>query len=312
MTVGFERFPFEPMKPTFSRWTAVAVAVVAAIMGTLQSLRALGEGDTLKAVLTATIFGVFTLIGLGIVPLSKPRGSFRYINATVMTKAEKPTADSWVHLAPARGVRLSLILAGAVTTVASWAVIVFIVLVLLGYAERVNPEDTTEGGYLLALVPFLGFSALATWITSLQIARRIRNSGFGERPAGLALGETTVTIRVPGQEVEIPWDQIVSVQPKRIASLSETGGSVLLNRRGRGDHLDLIRMTLQPGGDITVSEQWCSADGYTVPKDALYTALRFYHAHPEHRWELGRVEGERRLEGWHRRALDSEPAKQIR
>ncbi|MBC9928228.1 MULTISPECIES: hypothetical protein [unclassified Leucobacter] len=46
-----------------------------------------------------------------------------------------------------------------------------------------------------------------------------------------------------------------------------------------------------------------AADGYTVPTDSLFTALRWYHAHPEERRELGRVEGQRRIEGWRKDAL---------
>lgn len=35
--------------------------------------------------------------------------------------------------------------------------------------------------------------------------------GHGSRPSGVALGETSVAVRVPGRDVEILWTDIVAV-----------------------------------------------------------------------------------------------------
>lgn len=299
---GFEPFPWAPVEPTFSAWKAVALGAGAAVLGALLTAQKLSEGEHVHALLTVLVFGFFSLIGFGLIPQRHPRGSFRYINATVMTRAERPTADSWVHLAPTRPARLPLLIAGTEATLALSALVVYIVLVLLGLAPLLN-EDTGEGGYLLALVPVALLAVASGWVTALMIGRRIRGGSFGTRPSGVALGETSVTVRVPGRDVEIPWTQIKSVTARRTAVGTDLPGSVLLPRRHRGENLDLIRLALLPGGEVTSREQWLAADGYSVPRDAVYTALRWYHAHPEARWELGRVEGERRIEGWRRRAL---------
>lgn len=301
---GFQRFPWEPVKPTFSKNSAILFGVGALVGGGLLAVRYAGEAQWLEFALGLTLCVIFALIGFGLVPQGAPQASFRYINATVMTRAEKPTADSWVHVAPTRGARLPMLCAWALAGLFMAATACYAILVVVGAAPPLNP-DTSAGGYLLAFIFTAAVAVFCLWIAVLFIGRRIRNGSFGTRPSGIALGETNVMVNVPGREVEIPWNQIKSVTAERLGpDAARHASRTPLPRRRRGENLDLIRLVLHQGGAITERELLLSARGYTVPTDALYTALRWYHAHPEARAELGRIEGERRIEAWRRRALD--------
>lgn len=301
---GFQRFPWEPVKPTFSKNSAILFGVGALVVGALLAGKYAREAQWLEFGLSLTLCVIFALFGFGLVPQGAPRASFRYINATVMTRAEKPTADSWVHVAPTRGARVPMLCAWALAGLFMAATACYAMLVVVGAAQPLNP-DTSAGGYLLAFIATAAISVLCLWIAALFIGRRIRNGSFGTRPSGIALGETSVMVNVPGRELEIPWNQIKSVTAERVGpDAARHASRTPLPRRSRGENFDLIRLMLHPGGAITERELLLSARGYTVPTDALYSALRWYHAHPEARAELGRIEGERRIEAWRRLALD--------
>jgi len=159
------------------------------------------------------------------------------------------------------------------------------VLQLLGVTPRLN-EDASTAALILGLLLLLVFAAGGAFFSWLLIWRRIRNGSFGTRPSGVTLGPSGVAVRVPGRDVEIAWGQILSITPQ-VASSGRSGLSV-----------GMIKLQLTRGSGISSDQQMLAAEGYQVPSDALFTALRWYQAHPEARWELGRVEGQRRLEGW--------------
>lgn len=303
---GFEHFPWEPRPPTFSSGQAVSVGIGALTTGAFLISSDIRGGNFMNIGFVA-VFAIFiSLIGFGLIPERPPRRGFRYINATVMTRAEAPTADSWVYLAPTRPVRLAMTLAWTWAALVMGAFGVYALLVLFGVLPIVF-GDASNGGYLLALIPIWGIAIATGWLATLLIGRHIRRSGnFGVRPSGVALGETSVAVNLPGRDVEIPWAQIKSVTTQRLMiGEGADSSSLLLTRRRRGENIDLIRLTLYPGGAITAKEQLLSATGYEVPVDALYSALRWYHANPGSRWELGRVEGQERLAGWKEFALTS-------
>jgi len=220
------------------------------------------------------------------------RDAFRYINHTVMTRAEAPTVDSWVHLAQTRRPPIGAVLFFALASIGSVAVAVYGLLQLIGVLPIANSDGGT-GGLILGTSGMALFAAGAGWVAALMIGRTVRSGGVGARPSGIALGEHGVVVRVPGRDAEIPWAEIRSVT----ARLSAMGG-----RRSRAE-LPLIELARDPAAPVSERVQFVVANGCRVPGDALYTALRWYHAHPEARWELGRVEGERRLEGWRQQAL---------
>ncbi|MBC9937517.1 MULTISPECIES: hypothetical protein [unclassified Leucobacter] len=78
----------------------------------------------------------------------------------------------------------------------------------------------------------------------------------------VALGEASVAVWVPGRDVEILWTDIVGVD-------------ALAFEQGRGQDIPMIRLTLRAGGPLH-GVQMLTADGYTVPTDALFAALHRY------------------------------------
>ncbi|QIM17967.1 hypothetical protein G7066_03440 [Leucobacter coleopterorum] len=263
---------------------AIILGSVLAVVGLYGGLTSLGVDSKTPGIVTIVVFGFFALIAFGMVPQGDPRGSFRLINATVMTRAERPTADSWVHLAPTQAARIALVFGVILGSLGLLVMALSGVLQVVGVMPKLN-SATNSVFLLLISVVVAALGCLGLWISVLLLGRRQRNGSFGTRPSGIALGESSVAVRVPGKDIEIPWAQIKSVEP------------VIVPVRDAED-LCMIRLVLSPGGSITDRVQMLSADGYQVPTDALYTSLRWYHAHPEARRELGRVEGQQRLQSW--------------
>lgn len=223
----------------------------------------------------------------------RARDTFRYINQTVMTRAEAPTVDSWVHLAQTRRPPLWGVAFFTLASLGAAGAAVYAGLQLFRAVPIAN-ERSGDGGLLLGMIGMAVIALGTGWVSSLLIGRWIRNGTVGARPSGVALGEHGVVVRVPGRDAEIPWAEIRSVSVK----VMQTSG-----RRG-GAELPLIELARDPQAPPAERVQMIAASGYRVPGDALYTALRWYHAHPQARWELGRIEGERRLEGWRQAALE--------
>ncbi|QIK63942.1 tetraspanin family protein [Leucobacter viscericola] len=271
-------------KSPFTKPVAIAMGSVITLVGLSNGVPRLGTDENLVGIVILVSCSVLALLAFGMIPQRAPQGSFRLINATVMTRAEQPTADSWVHLASTRAMRITLILGFFLGSLSLLAMAVYAFLQGIGVVSK--PNSSTNSSFLIVIsVIVAAVGCLGVWISSLLVGRRLRNGSFGTRPSGVALGETSVAVRVPGKNIEIPWVQIKRVEP------------VIVPTRNAED-FSMIRLALMPGGMITERAQMLATDGYQVPTDALYTALRWYHAHPEARRELGRVEGQQRLQAW--------------
>ena len=92
-------------------------------------------------------------------------------------------------------------------------------------------------------------------------------------------------MRVPGRNAEIPWAAIIGIEARAMPM-------------ARGATIPVIQLRLTAHSVIPGDLQYVAVEGLTVPPGVVYTALRWYFAHPEARWELSRSEGQRRLEGW--------------
>ncbi|MBL3687694.1 hypothetical protein D3248_12130 [Leucobacter zeae] len=288
MTEGFERYP-ERGKRRYPTKQAMAVGVLAIAAGAFVSARAAAAGEPVTAAGTAWFALTIGLGGIGIGRMGAPaRSRFRFLNSVVMTRAERAPVDSWVHVAPTRSLPWPLLLGNLLFTLGMGAALVCAVLQLVGAMPRLNP-DTTTVAYLIAIAGCLVFAAVSGALAYLTAARKWRSGRFGARPSGVALGERTVSIRMPGRDGEIAWEHIRSVRPE------------ILN--GSRRPMAMIRLELDPAAGVAGNAQLLAAEGYTVPIDALYSALRWYRAHPADRRELGRTEGQRRIEGWRRDAL---------
>lgn len=239
----------------------------------------------ISTVFSGGFFTVLALFSLGIATQANKVESFRLINATVMTRAERPTQDSWVHLAQTSTNGFSLVLGFGLAGLGCIGIAVYAGLQGFGVIAQVN-TDVSEAGPILAMLFLGGLGMLLVWIASLMIRREHRSGRVGARPSGIALGEATVAVNVPGRDVEIPWAQITGIGIVPGVYLAHGSSTP-----------PMIRLTLGTG-PVEERAQMLSGSGYRVPVNALYTALRWYWAHPESRWELGRIEGEQRLAAW--------------
>lgn len=249
----------------------------------------LQQGEILKAIVILSVCGPLALIAFGSVPQPRHTRSFRFINAIVMTRAERAPVDSWVHLAPTGRMRVLVLITFVWLSLGASATVLSALAQLTGLMAIQN-EESGVGGLVLGGTVSL-FAAIGLWrVTALMLSRNARHGTVGRRPSGIALGRTAVAVHVPGRDVEIPWTAITRIQPSRL-------------KIGRDANVPVILFWLNPDSTVPGGRQFVPIESIGVPPDALYTALRWYLAHPESRWELGRTEGAHRLDAWHRDAL---------
>lgn len=287
MTEGFERFPHPAQRSGvgFTRAGAYIFDVVLVLIGCVSLAQQLQDGSTLRAILSVNVCGVLAMFAFGIAPQRTPKRSFRFLNSVVLTRAEQRPADSWVHVAPTRALRLPLTIGIVWATIGLIAALIAALLQLIGVTPVLN-TDTGKGGLILGSIVLVPLTLGGAYLSWLLVWRRIRNGSFGTRPSGVTLGSSGIAVRVPGRDVELTWGQILSATPE------------VISRASSQQSISMITLKLAGGSGIAGDVQRLSAEGYQVPGDALYTALRWYHAHPDKRWELGRIEGQQRLEGW--------------
>lgn len=296
LEAGYEKYPYpDKLYPPQLYWGGPFFALA----GGYAAYTNIADGQLLTGLGILGFCLMLALICVGIPSMNRGgRSSFRYLNAVVLTRAERAPIDSWVHLAQTRAFNGWLLSGLGLAAIGSAGVFVVAILQLLGVVPKLN-EQSTLMSFLVATLLAGALAVVMTLITSLHIARRWRNGRFGARPSGIVLGERSISVRVPGRDAELLWDDVVSVRayiganPGRHGSESSRGSKMI----------PLIEIITLPNIGGRQSMQMLVAHGQTVPTDALYTALRWYHAHPESRWELGRIEGERRLEGWRRIAI---------
>ncbi len=276
---GLERFPYPILLSRRRRMLGALAGSVTALLAVTAAAQRIMVGDAIVAPAAFSVFGVFSLFGFGAMLTPRPRGGFRYLNAVVLTRAEEPPADSWVHLAPVRPPNVLYRIAFGWASVAAAAGTVYGVLQIVGAMPRMN-TDAGIGGLMIAVIAMAVIAVVCGWVCGLMVAQRVRTGTAGRRPAGITLGESGVA--------DFAWEDIAAVD-------------AVLITVARDAEIPTIRLLLSRGaaGD---REQRIPVASIDVPTDALYTALRWYAAHPGSRRELSHVEGRQRLDGWRNEA----------
>lgn len=284
-SAGFEPYPFPGgARGGMSRAGAIASGTLIALAALYVGISNARVGEALQAVLTLLFGGVLALTCFGLAPQSPPRARFRLLNHVVMTRAERAPIDSWVHVAPTRAYRWQFVSAAVIAALGFLSMSVFAGLQAFG-AVPIASETASDGGLFLGMLAMGVLGLVTAGVAWLLVWRSVRNGRFGARPSGVVLGPKTLSVRVPGRDTEFAWNDVVSVRAQ-------------VSRLGRREHVAVILIQLAPQSGAPNRMQIIPAERYTVPTSALYSALRWYCAHPEARWELGRTEGQVRLDGW--------------
>nr|WP_157127061.1 hypothetical protein [Cnuibacter physcomitrellae] len=266
-------------------WLAVLWAIVALVFAVLAAAAVL-KGDVWGGLIFTLLFAAVGLgVGVGYEHAGDERGMPVLLNAITLTRARVRPPDSWVHFfreaPPGRWLTICFAATGTFCSVAlGWLSVVAVV---------------SGGGWiLLLLVPLLLGAlvvALAGWIAVVQ---RWRHASFGRRPIGLSVGRHGVIRWFLDDLVDVwPWESIAAVRAQASAVDKTNGdfmpGIVLVPVPGAPDPTD---------PDDTLVEREYDLTGYQSHAWLIYSAVRFWHEHPELRHELSTTHAQRRIAQW--------------
>ena len=265
----------KPLRPwAAGLWMLAATAVAAGAVA--QLLRGDFVAGTILAVVAACVAMV---VGVTVKYAGGERGMPRFINAVVLSTARVRPPDSWIHFfrsaLPEPRLILGFTAAGLFgSTAFAWASVLAV----------------AAGGdaplMLLALVPLL-LGALVVGLTGvISAVIRWRHSSFGRRHVGLSIGRHGVSRYHLGDVGTWSWDSITEVRAM-VSAVDASDGRFV------------------PGVVVAHAEDEDGLHEHTfhlVDYEAhawlIYTALRFWAEHPEHRSELSATFGQQRMESW--------------
>jgi len=253
-------------------WSALALAnVVAAFV-------ALGRADAVAALVYTVIFAA---IGLGVAVAFERAGDEdalpEMLNAVVLSRAQTPPPDSWVHFF--REARLR-------RWVTTWFALVGLVasVVFSWCAVLAVGKGGAWPWLLLLVVPLLLGALVIALVGVIAIIHRYRHASFGRRPIGLSLGRSGVIRYYLDDADEWPWDRIAHVRPEAVAVDVSTG-----------DATPRLVVVFFDGDEYVYDLSGVQAHAWLV-----YTAVRFWAEHPAHRDELSTTRAQQRMEAWAR------------
>lgn len=285
MVEGFERYG-RGMGARRYPWLTVPIGILVLIWGGYVVVTNALEGDWLVAIGVGWFSLALGLGGIGVGFANRADvQDFVLRDAAAWADSDEPPPDARVHLARMRALPYPLVVCAALFALGMALISATALLQLLGLVPRAA-DDVSTGTLLLAAAGSAVLAGIGGWLARQHATRKWRGGALSRRPEGVALGEREVLVRVPGYDAEIAWAHILAVRPDAI----------------RDGMAPVFRLELSPEAGIRGDAQLIPAGGYSVPTDALYSALRWYRAHPEARHELGREAGGRRLADWCRLA----------
>ena len=236
---------------------------IAAPCGLLAAVAGVVESDWVLIIggcVIALLFG--SLLGLLVVASSRGSGA-------APTLAQAPGGTS--------GVRF-----GYSTVAYCWFTAVLVMCVVVGLIVAVGTGTSgSVSGWLVAVV-FAGMAVLLAWyvVAMLRLA-----------PGELVLSPAGIAHRGLTSFYSVPWSAVQAVEASRLGTsvivvqADPSPESVVRRYTGRFDTGELRFLPF-----LVVRTYWLAAD-----REAVLSALAFYHAHPELRHELATPEAVRRI-----------------
>lgn len=287
MDNGFELYPAPIWSRNYPRVAAV-VGVLVLAAGAYVVVLDVRKGEWLPAVSVGMLCLVLGIGGLGIGAMNGTmQRNFRAIRVRPADAGTPYAADAQLWVAAPRALPPTLNFAAALFTVGALVVFVTGLLQLTGIMPRLD-EDGTIRSLGTGLVVMLLFMVVAGALTVVNTRTAWYSSRFCARPRGVLIGQHTVTLRKKDRAITVPWHHVREVVPLTSKDPSTLPGVGLLLPPGSGLSDDMLVIPLT---------------GYGVPPDAVFTALRWYHAHPADRAELAGPSARARMDEWRRTAI---------
>ncbi len=257
-------------------WWRITLWTLVFGFGTLLAYVHLLENDYLAALGRIAFAAVFGAIAVGeLWKWGGEHGAPEFINAVVLTRAERAPEDSWVHffrdgrtpravIAGMLGVTIPLLAATA------WAGVLIV---------------RAGGGALwwlfaVAFMLLIGVIALFAMWAAAAVRRRV--GSFGRRATGIAIGRSGITLHFLDDPSFIAWENVRAV----------TAGTSVKDQK-TGDFVPELDLELENRED-----QWVPIGGYEAHAWLIYCALRFWAEHAELRHELSTTFAQQRILGW--------------
>lgn len=271
-----EKWQLTAARPTRWWWVVLWCAVGGAAAAF--ALFGLVQGDPVRGFVGTLCFGVIgTVLGVTYIRYGGERGMPQLLNAVVLTRALVRPPDSWVHFfreaGPGHWLTVSFTSVGLCASAGfAWV------------ATLVIRDGGDAVGTLFVTVPlFLAFLIIAAAGIAATILQW-RHASFGRRQSGLSIGRDGV-IHYNLDTVQVwPWESIAQVRAVAEGVVPEAGDFIPKVAIARRDGAEEIELHL---------------GGHHAHAWLIYSALRFWHEHPEARRELSTSAAQRRMRNWH-------------
>jgi hypothetical protein len=241
-------------------WLAVLGGAAALALAAL-AVSAVLRADVGGGIIWTALFAAVGLgVGVGFERTGGETGLPHLLNAVVLSTAEVRPPDSWIHFFRERGPGRWMTAFFAATGWLSSVLLVWLSLIVIG-------RGGSELIVLIVLVPIL-------------------LAAFGRRPIGISLGRHGV-IRYYLDGVDVwPWESIARVRAEVQAVDQNTGDFDPL----------LVLVPTPDAADLTESS--FSLGSHQAHPWLIYSAVRFWAEHPEHRDELSTTFAHQRIRSW--------------
>ena len=280
------RYPWrDDMRRAGGPWLVLA-GIGLIVLGVVMSLSNLAQDKYLEASTGMIFFGALGVASLGAaIRVAKPRGSVQFINAVVLTEAEAPPTDSWVHL-----IRFRRATAGPIIVLSAFG-LGLAGITAIGVQHVLTTSVDASGYFRLVPAAILGaLAALFLTIVLRSLFMGSRTTSVGQRPVGVAVGESGLMLNMLGLDAELPWASIESIE----------AGTITVGRGRRGEQ-EIPTIDIRARGKL----HCLTLASLSTPPMLAYATLKFYLDNPSLRDELGTTRAQSRFDAWHRALLAS-------
>jgi len=272
-------YPWRENKSAPSQVFLGLAGVAFLAIGAFLSVPNFRDGELLQGTVGLIFFAMFGVASLGAaIRVAKPRGGIQFLNSVVLTEAQTPPTDSWVHL-----IRFRRANVGAVIIIFAFG-LGLLALTAVGVHHVITTSVDSAGYFRLVPAAILGgLGILITIVGVRTLLMSSRTTSVGERPVGVAIGESGLMLHMLGLDAELPWASVESVE----------AGTITVGRGRRGEQ-EIPTIDIRALGKL----HCLPIASLATPPLLAYSALKLYLDNPGLRGELGTTVAQKRFEEW--------------